>query len=32
MCAFGYRDEDIKPKIGWNTESIYEVLIRSNFS
>ena len=26
MCAFGYRDEDIKPKIRWNTESIYEVI------
>ena len=26
MCAFGYRDEDIKPKIRWNTENIYEVI------
>ena len=26
MCAFGYRDEDIKPKVRWNTESIYEVI------
>lgn len=26
MCAFGYRNEDIKPKIRWNTESIYEVI------
>ena len=26
MCAFGYRDEDIKPKVPWNTESIYEVI------
>lgn len=26
MCAFGYRDEDIKPKIRWNTKSIYEVI------
>lgn len=26
MCAFGYRDEDIKPKIRWNAESIYEVI------
>ena len=26
LCAFGYRDEDIKPKIRWNTESIYEVI------
>lgn len=26
MCAFGYRDEDIKPKVRWSTESIYEVI------
>ena len=26
MCAFGYRDEDIKPKVRWNIESIYEVI------
>ena len=26
MCAFGYRDEEIKPKVRWNTESIYEVI------
>ena len=26
MCAFGYRDEEIKPKVLWNTESIYEVI------
>ncbi len=26
MCAFGYRNEEIKPKIRWNTESIYEVI------
>ena len=26
MCAFGYRDEEIKPKVCWNTESIYEVI------
>ena len=26
LCAFGYRDEDIKPKIRWNTENIYEVI------
>ena len=26
MCAFGYTDEDIKPKVRWNTESIYEVI------
>ena len=26
MCAFGYRDEDIKPKVRWNTEIIYEVI------
>ena len=26
MCAFGYRDEEIKPKFRWNTESIYEVI------
>ena len=26
MCAFGYRDEDIKPKVRWNKESIYEVI------
>ena len=26
MCAFGYRNEDIKPKVRWNTESIYEVI------
>ena len=26
MCAFGYRVEDIKPKVRWNTESIYEVI------
>lgn len=26
MCAFGYRDEDIKPKVRWNTVSIYEVI------
>ena len=24
MCAFGYREEDIKPKVRCNTESIYE--------
>lgn len=26
MCAFGYRNEEIKPKVRWNTESIYEVI------
>ena len=26
MCAFGYRDEEIKPKVRWNTERIYEVI------
>ena len=26
MCAFGYIDEDIKPQVRWNTESIYEVI------
>lgn len=26
MCAFGYRNEDIKPKIRWNTENIYEII------
>ena len=26
MCAFGYRNEEIKPKVRLNTESIYEVI------
>ena len=26
MCAFGYRNEEIKPKVRWNTECIYEVI------
>ena len=26
MCAFGYRNEEVKPKVRWNTESIYEVI------
>lgn len=26
MCAFGYKDEEIKPKVRWNKESIYEVI------
>ena len=26
MASFGYRDQEITPKVRWNKEAIYEVI------